>query len=558
MIATKGSGFDVILVSGEPYADHPLSPVGVIAGVLDAEGWRVGVIESPDWKGKDDFLRLGRPRLFFGVTSGSIDSMLVNYTPLKRERARDPNAPFTSRLPDRAVIVYANRLKELHRGVPIVIGGIEASLRRFAHYDYWDDAVRRSILLDTRADILVYGPGEKQAVEIARRLDRGESLDGIAGTCVVRAELPAGAKVIPSYEDVARDKDEFCEAQRAFTTRRLLAQGHANRYVIQYPAPEVRPEDLDGVYGLPFSRRIPAGFPELEMARFSVQTHRGCVGRCSFCALSLHQGDRVVSRSEASILEEIQSFTRHPDFKGYVDDLGGPTANMYGMDQAAAEARGEAGEAREEEADAEPERGERRGKEPGRRTVVAAAHRRLLDLMRKARRLPGVKKVFVRSGIRYDLALACPEYVRELAAHHVSGLLKVAPEHISPRVLRLMNKSVGREALEEFQRLYGAAGRGRGQHLKYYFMVAHPGTSEKEARELAQYVRTLEGKGAKPVEGVQVFTPTPMTRSTCMYYTGKDPLTGEEVHVPRSFAEKKAQKRMLAAAGASRRRDEDD
>ncbi|MDH4196594.1 MAG: YgiQ family radical SAM protein [Candidatus Aminicenantes bacterium] len=552
MIAIQGSGFDVILVSGEPYADHPLSPVGVIARVLDAQGCRVGVIESPDWKGKDDFLRLGRPRLFFGVTSGSIDSMLVNYTPLKRERARDPNAPFTSRMPDRAVIVYANRLKELHRGVPIVLGGIEASLRRFAHYDYWEDTVRRSILLDTRAEILVYGPGEKQAVEIARRLDRGEALDGIPGTCVVRAELPAEAKVIPSYEDVARDKDKFCEAQRAFTNRRLLAQGHANRYVIQYPAPEVRPEDLDWVYGLPFSRRIPAGFPELEMARFSVQTHRGCVGRCSFCALSLHQGDRVVSRSEDSILEEIRSFAQHPDFKGYVDDLGGPTANMYGMDAAEAEAP------REGRAEGEQPQGERGGEKPGRRTIVAAAHRRLLELMRNARRLPGVKKVFVRSGIRYDLALGCPEYVRELAAHHVSGLLKVAPEHISPRVLRLMNKSVGRDALEEFQRLYGAASGGRGQHLKYYFMVAHPGTTEKEARELARYVRTLEGKGAKPVEGVQIFTPTPMTRSTCMYYTGKDPLTGEEVSVPRSFAEKKAQKRMLAASGPSRRRDEDD
>ena len=550
MIATQGSGFDVILVSGEPYADHPLSPVGVIARVLDAQGYSVGVVETPDWKGKDDFQRLGRPRLFFGVTSGSIDSMLVNYTPLKRERARDPNAPFTSRMPDRAVIVYANRLKELHRGVPIVLGGIEASLRRFAHYDYWDDTVRRSILLDTRADILVYGPGEKQAVEIARRLDRGEALDGIPGTCVVRAELPAEVKVIPSYEDVARDKDKFCEAQRAFTNRRLLAQAHANRYVVQYPAPEVRPEDLDWVYGLPFSRRIPAGFPELEMARFSVQTHRGCVGRCSFCALSLHQGGRVVSRSEDSILKEIQSFAQHPDFKGYVDDLGGPTANMYGMDRAAAEVRREGGPEQDQRA--------REKGAPGRRTIVAAAHRRLTGLMRQARRLPGVKKVFVRSGIRYDLALSCPEYIRELAAHHVSGLLKVAPEHVSARVLRLMNKSVGREALEEFQRLYGAASRDRGQHLKYYFMVAHPGTTEKEAHELAAYVRTLEGKGAKPVEGVQVFTPTPMTRSTCMYYTGKDPLTGEEVYVARSFAEKKAQKRMLAAGGAARTRDEDD
>ena len=521
MIATSGTGFDVILVSGEPYADHPLSPVGMIARVLDAEGYRVGVIECPDWKGKADFLKLGRPRLFFGLTSGSIDSMLVNYTPLKRERAADPNAPFASRMPDRAVIVYANRIRELHKGVPIVLGGIEASLRRFAHYDYWGDDVRRSILLDARADILVYGPGELQAVEIARRLDRGEDLDGIRGTAVIRAEAPAGALVIPSFEEVRDDKDKFCEAQKRLTNRKTIAQKHANRYLVQYPAPDVTPADLDRFYALPFTRRIPEGFPELGMARFSVQTHRGCVGRCSFCALSLHQGDRVVSRSEASILTEIRRMTKHPEWKGLVDDLGGPSANMYGLDGA----------------------------------TVKEAHRRLLGLMRSARELPGVKKVFVRSGIRYDLAVECPDYVRELAAHHLSGLLKIAPEHVSDKVLRLMNKGGGRRRLDEFRRMFAEAvspkkaggwdRRERPRHLKYYFMVAHPGTTEKEARELAAFLRELERSGEKPVEGVQIFTPTPMTRSTCMYHTGKDPMTGEPVYVPRPYAEKKAQKRML-------------
>lgn len=514
MIATEGTGFDVVLVSGEPYADHPLSPVGMIARVLDAEGLAVGVIECPDWKGKDDFLKLGRPRLFFGVTSGSIDSMLVNYTPLKRERAVDPNAPFKSRMPDRAVIVYANRLRELHKGVPIVLGGIEASLRRFAHYDYWGDDVRRSILLDTRADILVYGPGERQAVEIAHRIDRGEPLDGVRGTAVIRAEPPAGALVIPSFEEVRDDKARFAEAQKRLTNRKTIAQKHANRFVVQYPAPDTAPADLDRVYGLPFTRRIPKGFPELAMARFSVQTHRGCVGRCSFCALSLHQGERIVSRSEASILEEVRRMTKHPEWKGFVDDLGGPTANMYGLDTAG----------------------------------IAPAHRRLIALMRAVRKVPGVKKVFVRSGIRYDLALECPDYVRELARHHVSGLLKIAPEHVSEKVLRLMNKSGGRKRLDEFRRLFEAVAEktgGRPQHLKYYFMVAHPGTTEKEARELADFLRELERSGERPVEGVQIFTPTPMTRSTCMYHTGLDPITGEPVYVPRPYAEKKAQKRML-------------
>jgi len=250
------------------------------------------------------------------------------------------------------------------------------------------------------------------------------------------------------------------------------------------------------------------------MARFSVQTHRGCAGRCSFCALSLHQGDRIVSRTEASILDEIRRMTRHAEWKGFVDDLGGPTANMYGLDGA----------------------------------HVAGAHRRLLALMRAARKVPGVKKVFVRSGIRYDLAIECPDYVRELVRHHVSGLLKIAPEHVSDNVLRLMNKSGGRRGLDEFRRLFAAVADqkgGRPQHLKYYFMVAHPGTTDKEARELADYIRALERSGEKPVEGVQIFTPTPMTRSTCMYHTGKDPITGVDVYVPRPYAEKKAQKRML-------------
>ena len=250
------------------------------------------------------------------------------------------------------------------------------------------------------------------------------------------------------------------------------------------------------------------------MARFSVQTHRGCVGRCSFCALSLHQGDRIVSRSEASILEEVRRMTKHPEWKGFVDDLGGPTANMYGLDTAG----------------------------------VAPAHRRLIALMRAVRKVPGVKKVFVRSGIRYDLALECPDYIQELVRHHVSGLLKIAPEHVSEKVLRLMNKSGGRRRLDEFRKLFASVAAkpgGRPQHLKYYFMVAHPGTTDKEARELADFLGELERSGEKPVEGVQIFTPTPMTRSTCMYHTGLDPITGEAVYVPRPYAEKKAQKRML-------------
>jgi uncharacterized radical SAM protein YgiQ len=527
MIARKGSCFDIILVSGEPYVDHPMSPVGVIARVLDAEGHKVGIIDRPDWKTDRDFLKLGAPRLFFGVTSGSIDSMLVNYTPLKRRREKDEHAPYASAMPDRAVIVYCNILRRLFPEAPLVIGGIEASLRRFAHYDYWDDAVRRSILLDSRADILVYGPGEIQAVEIAGRLDRGANLDGVPGTCVVRPEIPPGFRELPSFEAVCTDPERFNEAQNAFSNRIDLAQPHAERFVLQYAMPECMPSDLDRLYGLPFSRDIPGDFPEFAMARFSVVTHRGCFGRCSFCALSLHQGDRIVSRSEASILDEIRSLARRPDFKGYIDDLGGPTANMYGMDCRSA----------------------CRGKECLACPRLDRSHRRLIALMKKARVVPGVKKVFVRSGIRHDLALESEEYVRELSGHHISGLLKIAPEHVAPHVLRLMNKE-GR-SLEEFRRLFLKVNRGRKQHLKYYFMVAHPGTTDADARALAATVRRLEREGEKPVEGVQIFTPTPMTRSTAMYHTGKDPMTGEKVHVPRSYAEKKGQKRLLVTGRES-------
>ncbi|HAR36053.1 MAG TPA: YgiQ family radical SAM protein, partial [Acidobacteria bacterium] len=389
-----------------------------------------------------------------------------------------------------------------------------------AHYDYWENRVRRSILLDARADNLVYGPGELQAMEIASRLETGQSLEGIRGTAIVSRDLPPGFEEIPSYEEVSSEPEKFLQAQRLLANYKSLAQKHANRYVLQYPAPEYTPEILDWIYGLPFTRRIPPDYPELEMGKFSVVTHRGCIGRCSFCSLSLHQGDRIVSRSEDSILEEIRRLTRHPDFKGYIDDLGGPTANMYGLDCHRCQ-RGFCLTCKK----------------------LDRSHRRLINLLRHARQIPGVKKIFVRSGIRYDLALRSPEYVKELVNHHVSGLLKIAPEHVSPKVLRLMNKSD--VPLEEFRRLFQKLTGDRKQHLKYYFMVAHPGTTMKEAEELAAYIKKLEAEGEKPVEGVQIFTPTPMTRSTCMYYTGRDPETGQPVYVPRSFEEKKAQKRLL-------------
>jgi uncharacterized radical SAM protein YgiQ len=325
---------------------------------------------------------------------------------------------------------------------------------------------------------------------------------------------------------VSGDSAKFCEAQRLFSNRRQLAQAHAGRYVLQFPMPEYTTADLDWICGLPYSRHVPPGFSEFALARFSVVTHRGCIGDCSFCSLALHQGDRIVSRSEGSIIEEIRRLTRHPEFKGYIDDLGGPTANMYGMDCPAPCPEGRCLPCKK----------------------LDRSHSRLIRLMKRARAVPGVKKVFVRSGIRYDLAMESREYLRELCAHHISGLLKIAPEHVSPRVLRLMNK--GRDRSAEFRRLFKELNRGRRQQLKGYYMVAHPGTSEKEACELARHLEKLQREGERPVEGVQVFTPTPMTRSTCMYRTGVDPITCEPVYVPRTFAEKKAQKWLLEKSGS--------
>ncbi len=525
-ISRSGSDFDAILVSAEYWDDHPLCPVGVIARVLDADGFSVGIIEKP--VKDEDFTKLGAPKLFFGVTSGSIDSMLNNYTPLKRPRKDDPHADWNE-MPDRAVVAYCNALRRLFKGCKIAIGGIEASLRRFAHYDYWDNAVRRSILLDTRADVLVYGSGEKQAAEIARRLKGGKELDGIRGTCAMAKEPPEGFTVIHSYETVKEDKTKFCEMQMAFSNERALAQAHGQRFVVQHPAPEYSPEDLDAIYALPFSRAMHPK-SQLRMAQFSVATHRGCVGECSFCSLALHQGNRIVSRGEESILREIESMTRHPDFKGHIDDLGGPSANMYGMDCEAVCEGSRDGDA----------------VTAGRRHCISCAnldksHSRLVALMRRARAVPGVKKVFVRSGVRYDLAIESREYVRELSQHHVSGTLKIAPEHFSKRVLKLMGKPGDR--FSEFCDLFNSLNKDTGQTLRYYFMVGHPGDDVQEANELARRAAKLGN-----AEQFQLFTPTPMSLSTCMYWTGLDPRTMEPVKVVYDFATKKRMKTAMSKA----------
>ncbi|MCX6665114.1 MAG: YgiQ family radical SAM protein [Euryarchaeota archaeon] len=528
MIAKNGNNFDIILVTGEYYDDHPLSPVGVIARILDAKGFSVGIIEKPI--AKDDFTQLGEPNLCFGVTSGSLDSMLNNYTPMKHSRITDQHSS-VSQMPDRAVIVYCNALKRYWKTVPIVIGGIESSLRRFAHYDYWDNAIRKSILFDSRASILVYGNGEKQIIEIAERLQQKKDLNGIEGTCVIRRDIDSSFDVLPSFHEVCKDPKQFCVMQQMFSNDKNLAQEYDNNYLVQYKYPTYTPEFLDWIYSLPYSRKLhPRSL--LFMAKFSVVTHRGCLGDCNFCSLSLHQGERIISRSEESILDEIKNLTHHPGFKGYIDDLGGPSANMYGMDCIAPTSC------------ASRAKSSKKKESVYKNCLVCQSadksHRRLLMLLRKARKIPGVKKIFIRSGIRYDLALQSPEYIREISEYHLSGCLKIAPEHFSQKVLMLMNKDNKR--FEEFVDFFTRLNVKKKQSLRYYFMIGHPGDTLSEVLQLKQIIRKY---GLTNIEHFQLFTPTPMTVSSCMYWTGLNPFTMEIVPVVWDYHTKKKLKRIL-------------
>ncbi len=513
MITRRGTDNDVIIVSGQYYDDHPLSPAGVIARVLDADGYKVGIIEKPT--NEADITRLGAPRLFFGVTSGSMDSMVHNYTPLKRRRENDRYNKI-ERIPDRAVIVYCNLIKRYFKNIPIVIGGVEASLRRFAHYDYWDNKLRRSILFDSRADILVYGNGEKQVAEIASRLSEGKQTDGIEGTCIIRKEA-GSAERIPSFAEVSEDPIRFCEMTARLTNEKDLAQEYDHNFVIQFRYPKYTEADLDRIYSLDFSRNL---HPEssLRMAQFSIVTHRGCIGRCNFCALGFQQGNRIISRSKESIMAEMEGLTSHVDFKGNIDDLGGPSVNMYGMD-------------------CNVDCSDDCMKCP----KLDTTHNRLIRLLREARNIPGIRKIFVRSGIRYDLAVRSREYVREMVNHHISGTLKIAPEHFSGKVLALMNKD--NSAFNEFIGMFKELSEGTKQSLRYYLMIGHPGDDTDQLRHLIKMTRQLSN-----VEQFQLFTPTPMTPSTCMYWTGMDPFTMEKVKVIYDYGTKKKMKRMMLDA----------
>jgi uncharacterized radical SAM protein YgiQ len=539
--------FDIILVTGDAYVDHPSFGTALIGRVLWDAGFSVGIIAQPDIHSAEDFMALGTPRLFFGISSGNVDSMVNNYTPGLKRRSDDVYSPEgILKRPDRATIVYANRVHELFPETPIVIGGVEASLRRFAHYDYWQDRVRQSILADAPADLLVFGMGERQMVSIAEGLAAGipvGDLRDIRGTAYPmeiaewRRSSPVGVVELPGFSDVSKDKTAYA---RAFTLHyreqdpvrgRPVAQAHPKTVLIQNPpAFPLTSGELDHVYELPFTRRSHPSYtqpvPALEPVQFSITSHRGCFGGCSFCALTHHQGRIVQSRSIDSVISEVVRITKMPEFRGTIHDVGGPTANMYGL---SCELWGTRGACPDKHCN------------PACRNL-RTSHREQCELLSRIREIPGVKHVFIGSGIRYDLALADDAgYLGMICDHHISGHLKIAPEHITPHVTKTMNKP-GRDVLDRFRTRFGALQQDRRsrQYLLPYFMSGHPGCSIADMITLAVYIR----ENNLYTEQVQDFTPTPMSVSSCMYYTGLDPFTMSPVHVPRG-QEKKIQRAMM-------------
>ena len=540
---------DVIFVSGDAYIDHPAFGVPLLARWLESRGFRVGIIPQPDWRIKESFKVLGRPRLFFAVSAGAMDSMVAHYTPARKLRRDDAYTPGNRHgaRPNRATIVYTSCCKSSYRDVPVVIGGIEASLRRFAHYDFWEDKVRRSILPDAKADLLVYGMGERPLLELAERLCAGEAMSGITnirGTaclCKPGETSPPAAVELPSFEEVSSDTLKYAAAFRLisreqnYLSARTVTQKQGDRVLIcNPPAIPLTGPELDAVYALAFARAPHPSYreaiPAVEQIRTSITTHRGCYGGCAFCAITHHQGRVIQSRSERSILAEIGKMTEQKWFRGSVSDLGGPTANMYGT--LCDDPRAQAVCKRESCLWPAPCR------------HLAVDDRRAAGLLRRARKVPGVNNVAISSGVRYDLLEQQPGYLQELLSHHVGGLLKVAPEHLVDRVTDIMRKP-GRKSFDRFLTLFRAesARLGRKQYIVPYLISGHPGSTLDDMVELAL---ALKRYGLR-TEQVQDFTPTPGTLATCIYHTGIDPFTGKGVYVPRSDREKIFQKALLLA-----------
>ena len=542
---------DFVYISGDAYVDHPSFGHAIITRLLESHGFKVGIIAQPDWKDKNSITILGEPRLGFLVSAGNMDSMVNHYSVSKKHRRTDAYTPggVMGKRPDYAAVVYSNLIRQVYKKTPIILGGIEASLRRLAHYDYWSDKLKRSILLDSGADLISYGMGEHSIIEIAEALDSGIAVSDItfiAGTVYKTKSLDSvyDAEILPGYEDMKQDKLEYARSfytqycnTDPFAGKRLVEPYNDHLYVVQNPpALPLSEGEMDDVYGLPYMRTYhpsyekDGGVPAISEVKFSLISNRGCFGGCSFCALTFHQGRIMQVRSHESLLDEAKMITQEKDFKGYIHDVGGPTANFR---QPACEKQLTHGACQN-----------RQCLFPTPCRNLRADHTDYVNLLRELRAIPGVKKVFIRSGIRFDYLLADedPTFLRELVEYHVSGQLKVAPEHVSDQVLRYMGKP--RHAVyEKFCRKYAALNEklGKKQYLVPYLMSSHPGCGLREAVELAEYVRDL---GYMP-EQVQDFYPTPSTLSTVMYYTGLDPRTMEPVYVPTDPHEKEMQRALI-------------
>ena len=549
MEARGWAELDFVLISGDAYVDHPSFAPAVIGRYLESKGYRVGIIAQPDWNDVNAFKKLGKPRLASLVTAGNLDSMLNKFTAAKKIRREDDYSPGgeAGHRPDRATLVYSNRMKEAFRDVPLIIGGIEASLRRFGHYDYWSDTVRRSILVDSKADILIYGMGELQILELAEALDQNrfeESLPNIRGICYMSKDIPSIDCVeCPSFEEIKADKMAFTDAFRIQYDEqdpfygRPIVQKHGDRYVVQnVPALPLTQEQMDAAYDLPYTRKWhpsyddKGGVPALSEVQFSLVSQRGCFGSCSFCAITNHQGRIIQNRSHQSLIDEAKLMINMDGFKGYIHDVGGPTANFRHL---ACDKQAVFGACKGRTC-AAPEPCEN----------LNTNHDDYIALLRKLRKLKGVKKVFVRSGLRYDYVLADNNkaFVKELCQYHVSGQLKVAPEHVSKRVTTMMGKA-GKEEFLTFKKWFEEANRelGKKQYLVPYFMSSHPGCTLEDAIELAEFLRDQH----MYPEQVQDFIPTPGSLSTCMYYTGINPLDGKPVYVAKKGRDKAKQRALM-------------
>ena len=548
MLGRGWDGVDVVFVTGDAYVDHPAFAAGILGRVLEAAGFRVAILSQPDWRSADPWRTFGRPRLFFGVSAGNMDSMINHYTANKKVRNDDAYSPGgqIGLRPDRATLPYCQRAREAYPGVPVIAGGVEASLRRLAHYDYWSDTVRRSILLDSKADLVTFGMGEQPIIEIAKRLAAGQTvrdlrdMRGVAYALGAKETPPDDGLVLPSFEDVKTDKRKFVQATKVIhqetnplNARRLIQYHDRQAVVVNPPGLPLSQEDMDRTYGLPYTRKphpmyAGAQIPAFETVKDSVTIMRGCFGGCTFCSITAHQGRIIQSRSKESVLTELRQLGSDPTFSGTVSDIGGPTANMYQM------------RCTRPEVEAVCKR--QSCVHPKVCKLLGTDHGPLIELMKEGREVPGIDRVLVASGVRMDLAQMSPEYLEVLAAHHVGGHLKVAPEHTDPEVLKRMKKPEIND-YQSFDKEFRAASQraGKKQYTVPYFISAHPGSDTAAMIDLAVF---LKRNGYRP-DQVQDFIPAPFDIATCMYYTGIDPFTGEEVFVAKGMRDRRTQRALM-------------